>query len=211
MRVAIMQPYYYPYAGYWQLFAASDVFVIYDDCQFPKGGWVHRNRFTLKNGKKEWLTLPLKLAPLGTQIRDRWWAKGAQGKMVKDMRRFPVFKGMDPPKQVITPMNYIVSTMRGVLNSLDITTQLVLSSSLPVDKSLKGQDRVLAICEYLKATRYINASGGTSLYTPAAFSRHGIELKFLSPCENKDNILERLVYGNRDVVRREIVEGYGFQ
>src|SRR5277367_4669735 len=68
--VAIMQPYFFPYAGYFRLFAASDLFVIYDCVQFPRRGWVHRNRLIDVAGIERWLTLPLEKAPQSALIRD---------------------------------------------------------------------------------------------------------------------------------------------
>ena len=58
MRVAIMQPYFFPYIGYFQLMAACDVFLVYDDAQYIYGGWVNRNRI-LVNGTAQWLTVPV--------------------------------------------------------------------------------------------------------------------------------------------------------
>jgi hypothetical protein len=68
--VAIMQPYFFPYAGYFRLFAASDLFVIYDCVQFPRRGWVHRNRLVHVSGAERWLTLPIEKAPQSVLIRD---------------------------------------------------------------------------------------------------------------------------------------------
>ena len=57
-----MQPYFVPYAGYFRLFAAADVFVAYDCVQFPRRGWVHRNRLPTATGMSDWLTLPVRNA-----------------------------------------------------------------------------------------------------------------------------------------------------
>ena len=75
--VAIMQPYFLPYAGYFRLFAATDLFVIYDCVQFPRRGWVHRNRLVDASGKERWLTLPLAKVPQRTLIRDLCFASDA--------------------------------------------------------------------------------------------------------------------------------------
>ena len=66
--VAVMQPYFMPYAGYFRLFAAADVFVLFDCVQFPRRGWVHRNRFATAAGHLDWLTLPLLKCPRETRI-----------------------------------------------------------------------------------------------------------------------------------------------
>ena len=68
--IAIMQPYFLPYAGYFRLIAQTDIFVIYDCVQFPRRGWVHRNKLMDANGEEQWLTLPLEPAPQDVLIRD---------------------------------------------------------------------------------------------------------------------------------------------
>ena len=70
MIAAVMQPYLLPYIGYFQLIAAADVFVVYDDVQYMRGGWINRNRILL-NGAPHWLTLPVAHSgEVRTQIRD---------------------------------------------------------------------------------------------------------------------------------------------
>ena len=80
--IAIMQPYFIPYAGYFRLFAASDLFVIYDCVQFPRQGWVHRNRLVDTSGKERWLTLPLAKAPQQVLIRDLRFAPNAESEFL---------------------------------------------------------------------------------------------------------------------------------
>ena len=63
-----MQPYFIPYAGYFRLFLASDIFVVYDDVQFMKESWINRNIISINSDKKDWLTLPLKKSPLNKQL-----------------------------------------------------------------------------------------------------------------------------------------------
>jgi len=88
--VAIMQPYFIPYAGYFRLFAASDLFVVYDCVQFPRRGWVHRNRLVDRNGALRWLTLPLRSAPQDVLIRDLQFASDAQMLVTQRLRPFDV-------------------------------------------------------------------------------------------------------------------------
>jgi hypothetical protein len=68
--IAVMQPYFFPYAGYFQLFHKTDTFVILDCVQFPRRGWVHRNQFTKLDGSVDWLTLPIRKCPQETLIKD---------------------------------------------------------------------------------------------------------------------------------------------
>src|SRR5215469_15966664 len=87
--VAIMQPYFMPYAGYFRLMAAADVFVIYDCAQFPKGGWVHRNRMPDGTGRMQWLTLPINRPHLGTHIADLTFMPDAKEVMNMRSSTFP--------------------------------------------------------------------------------------------------------------------------
>src|SRR5829696_928509 len=90
--VAIMQPYFAPYAGYFRLFAAADLFVLYDCVQFPRRGWVHRNRLIDGMGREMWLTLRLARAPRDVPIKDLRFAPDAASALEQDLRRFPDLK-----------------------------------------------------------------------------------------------------------------------
>src|SRR5437764_15470200 len=84
--VAIMQPYFVPYAGYFRLLAASDLFVIYDCVQFPRRGWVHRNQIPDAHGRAAWLTLPLAKAPQEVLIRDLAFPEAAEAMLAERLR-----------------------------------------------------------------------------------------------------------------------------
>src|SRR5882762_7582136 len=88
--VAVMQPYFIPYAGYFRLFAAADLFVVYDCVQFPRRGWVHRNRLPDADGELRWLTLPLATAPREVTIRDLTFRAGASEALSAQFTRFPM-------------------------------------------------------------------------------------------------------------------------
>src|SRR5580704_13576707 len=91
LKVAIMQPYFVPYAGYFRLLAASDLFVIYDCVQFPRRGWVHRNKLLDASGEARWLTLPLERAPQSVLIQDLRFPPNAAKQLAERMRPFPLF------------------------------------------------------------------------------------------------------------------------
>lgn len=186
--IAIMQPYFIPYAGYFRLFAASDLFVIYDCVQFPRQGWVHRNRMIDTSGKERWLTLPLAKAPQKVLIRDLRFAPNAEGEFLDRLRPFPL-AALDPfaVGPVIEalravgghPVDYIVCLLERIVTCLGLPWTVIRSSSLNLPASFRGQDRILEIARRLGAGRYVNASGGHDLYEPAAFADAGIDLKFL--------------------------------
>ena len=90
MKVAIMQPYFFPYIGYYRLMQVADVFVIYDNVQFPRRGWVHRNKFTSVKGELQWLTLPLSKHPRSTLINQIQFRDNCYDFMSDQLSRFPV-------------------------------------------------------------------------------------------------------------------------
>lgn len=182
MTIAVMQPYWAPYAGYFRLFVAADLFVVFDCVQFPRRGWVHR----YKDEKGDWVTLPLQKAPRNTRICDMKMRSGAN--LSHDL----------------------LGVLVRYSSILDLPTIMSCSSDLDVDPSIHGQARVIAICKRLHADRYVNASGGRALYDPAAFADAGIKLGFLKPYEGSyESILTRLQHERpediADEIRRESV------
>lgn len=192
MKVAIMQPYFLPYIGYWQLLNAVDVFVIYDNIKYTKKGWINRNRFLL-NGKDEFFTLPLRSDSDSLDINQRVLAadfdrsklvnklENAYKKAVhSDVNLLQVLLHSIPYTDSVNLFDYIFSSIQSVAKTLDIKTPIIKSSDLPFDhRQFKGQDKVISICEHLKATEYINPIGGTELYNGFDFFNKGIALKFL--------------------------------
>src|SRR5215471_17433056 len=114
--IAVMQPYFIPYAGYFRLLAAADLFVIYDCVQFPRRGWVHRNRLVDRSGTLRWLTLPLQKAPQDVLIRELRFAPDAGSLMAQRLRRFDLTTAHREALRLIesigriegTPVDYIV-------------------------------------------------------------------------------------------------------
>lgn len=220
MRVAIMQPYFIPYAGYFCLYAAADIFVVFDTAQYMKGGYVNRNRLTTVEGEDTWLTLPLKSMPLDSRIMDMEFGEDAGVKWAKQLNKFKIFRAqkrnhithaVTVAAGFTSPLQVISTVTRLILNELGFNTLVIKASTLPVDQSLRGQDRVIAICNYLHATSYVNASGGRDLYSTYAFESNGIELKILKPYEgNTVSIVERLALEKTKDVREEILNGVEF-
>lgn len=183
-----MQPYFFPYLGYFQLISAVDTFVIYDNIQYTKKGWINRNRF-LQNGEPVYFTVPLKKASDYLDVCERETAADFDGKKVLNQirmayRKAPYFEDVYPLFEGCVLyedrnlFRYIYHSVREIMSYLDIHTELVVSGELPEDSSLTGQDRVLDICRVCGASTYINPIGGTGLYDKETFAKHGIELKF---------------------------------
>lgn len=212
--VAIMQPYFLPYAGYFRLISESDLFVIYDCVQFPRRGWVHRNKLVDTQGVERWLTLPLRSAPQDVLIQDLEFPDGASAEMADRLRPFTVDKrtqpGMEPVLERLRrldgrPVDYISDLLEQTCAYLGLPWNVVRSSTLGVPAELRGQDRIVDIARRLKAERYLNAPGGVGLYDPGPFAEHGMSLSFLPPYEGKGgSILERMLSDHRDVLRAAI-------
>mgnify|MGYP001212086665 FL=1 len=213
MKIAIMQPYIFPYIGYFQLINAVDKFVVYDNIQFTKKGWINRNRL-LVNGKDEYFTLPLKKDSDYLNVDRRKLADTFSTEKTKLLRRFaesyrkaPEFNSVFPLVEAVfnqpeeNLFRFIYQSLEAVNTYLDIKTELVVSSTIPVDHTLKSQDKVIAICKALKATAYINPSGGVELYSKEVFKENNIELGFL-----KSNPLEYTQFKNEFVPWLSIID-----
>ncbi len=210
--IAIMQPYFYPYAGYFRLFSRADLFVIYDCVQFPRRGWVHRNRLTAADGSLQWLTLRLAYAPQETAIRDMRLEAGAMTQLTEDLQRFPTLAGAPPADLAALPLlvgtgdlvDYLASNLQTALDRLSIQCPMRRSSELAIDPSLRGQARILAIARELGATRYLNSPGGRDLYDERAFREAGIKLEFLEPSAGaSSSMLERLLAEAPETIRAD--------
>jgi hypothetical protein len=191
MKLAIMQPYFFPYIGYFQLINAVDKFVIYDDIQYTKKGWINRNRI-LQNNRDAYISLPLKKASDYLDVRERYLSDTWPKEQKKLLNKISNCYGKAPYYLEIYPVleriinndtgslfDYLYNSIKELMVYLDITTELIISSSLNIDPVLKSQDKVISICKNLKATLYINPIGGTQLYSKSSFSKDKIDLQFL--------------------------------
>jgi hypothetical protein len=191
MKLGIMQPYFLPYIGYYQLVEAVDCFVVYDNIKYTKKGWINRNRLLL-DGIDRMFTIPLHSASDRLDVVERQIShEFDRGKLLNRFReaygRAPHFSTVWPliERVVANPetalFGFIFESIRAVCSSLHIETRLVRSSSIAIDHSLRGKDKVLALCDALGATHYINSVGGAELYSRDEFAGRGVALSFLKP------------------------------
>jgi hypothetical protein len=191
MRLAIMQPYFLPYIGYFQLIAAADVFIIYDSIKYTKKGWINRNRMLL-NGAESTFSLPLKRDSDSLDIVEREIAaeydpdkfcqqiRGAYQRAPYFLTTFPIVEqALHCESRNL--FEFIRHTLEVTCAFLDIHTEVRVSSTIPIADGLKGQDKVLALCKQVGAESYINSIGGMTLYSREAFLHQGIDLRFLQP------------------------------
>lgn len=192
MKVGIMQPYFLPYLGYWQLMNAVDTYVIYDNIEFTKNSWIRRNRI-LSSGTDKMFSLPLKKDSDYLDVRDRYLDETYDSERKKlvnlianSYKKAPMFETVFPiikdiieyPDQNL--FSYIYYSVERIREYLGIRSNLVVSSTINIDWDLKGKDKVLAICKYFGADEYYNSINGVPLYEPfrGEFEAAGIELCF---------------------------------
>lgn len=223
MKLAIMQPYFLPYIGYFQLINVVDKFVVYDNIKYTKKGWINRNRI-LVNGRDEYITLPLTSASDYFYINQRRLAdtfsidrRKILNKVRENYRNAVCFPVVYPILEEILEFQdknlfeFIFNSLKIVCNYLDISTELIVSSTLPIDHALKAEDKVIAICKHLGALVYINPVGGMDLYSKERFKANDTDLKFLryNPREYSQtgsgfisnlSILDVMMYNQKDEV-----------
>ena len=192
MKIGIMQPYFMPYIGYFQLIKAVDKYVVYNDVNYIKGGWVARNNLLI--GKKKHLfNICLRGASPNksfTEIEVIDEFSKLIKTLVQNYVKAPYFRPVMALMDAIFAFSekrldlFLANSIKQVLSYLNIQTELILSSDIPKDNSLKGEDKILAICKSLKADTYCNAIGGQALYDKKRFADNGISLFFLKTNED---------------------------
>lgn len=187
MTAAVMQPYLFPYIGYWQLISAVDIFVILDDVNYIKKGYVNRNSILI-NGAPKLFTLELIGASQNKLINEIEVGSNHQ-KILKTIetayKKAPYFEKVFPVVQNVFGQEernlakFIGFSLGEMSKYLGLDTEFIYSSDIKKDNSLKAQDKILDICKKINATSYINAIGGKNLYDKAEFQERGIKLSFL--------------------------------
>lgn len=231
MKIAIMQPYLFPYIGYFQLMYAVDEFVIYDNIEFTKKGWINRNRILI-NGKDSFITVPLKKDSDYLDIKDRYLAeswtidrKKMLNRITESYRKAPYF---DSIYHIIEKcilheennlFNFLLNSLNVIKEYLGIKTNLVISSSVPIDHSLKSKEKVIAICKARNSFIYLNPIGGLQLYNKIDFKSEGIDLLFLKANEHSYkqfnntfvpwlSIIDVIMFNSKDEIKKQLASFY---
>ncbi len=231
MKLAIMQPYILPYIGYFQLINAADKFVVYDNIQFTKKGWINRNRI-LVNGKDEYFTIPLKKDSDFLNIDQRKLSGTFKTERIKLLRRItesyrkaPEFNSVYSLLESVINhdeenlFGFIYQSLQAVCKYLDIKTEFIISSAIPIDHQLKSQDKVMAICKAMNATQYINPVGAVELYAKEIFKQNNIELNFIKsdPIEYRQfnnvfipwlSMIDVMMFNSKEKVHEYLQSGY---
>ena len=187
MKIGIMQPYFLPYIGYFQLIKNVDKYVIYDDVNYINKGWINRNNILL-NSQKYLFTLSLSGASQNKLINEIFVEEN-QSKLLKTLetayKKAPYFEKVFPVIQNIFDFEdknlakFVGNSIMQIADYLNIKTEFTYSSEINKDNTLKAQEKILNICKALNATNYINAIGGQELYDKEIFKQNNIKLNFL--------------------------------
>jgi len=188
--IAIMQPYFLPYMGYFQLMAAVDKFVVFDDVNFINRGWINRNRLLL-NGDAHTFTIPLHGASQNRLIceieldNDQSWRKKLLRTIRQAYGKAPCYAKVSALLESLIHYpssrldEFLLNSLREVVRYLSLGVEIVSTSRIYENAHLKGQERILDICRQERAHIYINPIGGVDLYDRASFSQQELSLYFL--------------------------------
>ena len=227
MKTGIMQPYFLPYIGYWQLINAVDVFVVYDNIKYTKKGWFNRNRYLL-NGKSATFSVNLKNDSDCLNVNQRFLSP--EYNRNKLLSSFINAYHDAPLKREVYPVieriincpfdslfDYIYNSIKEICEYLKIPTTIIISSSINIDHSLKSEQKVIAICKELQTDTYVNSIGGINLYSTEKFKMKNIELKFIKskPVYYKQfnenfveflSILDVMMFNSADEIKKMLAE-----
>jgi hypothetical protein len=231
VRMGMMQPYFFPYLGYFALIRATDRWVVFDTPQYIRRGWVNRNR-VLSSGQPDWkyVRVAVSKAPQATpisrmQVADRAGIFASVVQCLDDYRcrKAPFYLETmrllndcldDPPGDL---PSFLVSCLHKTCHHLGLRFEPQLYSDLPMTMSVhsKPGDWALATAIHLDATEYINPPGGRDLFDVRAFNAAGIQLSFLNhrlPRYSQSqsefvsglSIIDVLMWNGRDSTRRMV-------
>lgn len=223
MTIAIMQPYFLPYFGYFQLIHSVDSYILYNDVQFMKQGWINRNRILI-NDKEQFITVPLLKISSNKMINETQinhnqvnsWLKKSSKSIQQSYNKAPYLDvGINILNAIAANISNFTTvdqlnkfTIEHVCSYLEIATPISDSSNLFTNNVLKGPNRVLDICKSMSANRYINAIGGRELYSKETFLSEGIQLGFLeSQVDNEAysySILHTIMVEDKEQIQNKL-------
>ena len=225
--IALMQPYFFPKLSYWQLIHKVDTFVINDDVQYIKGGWINKNRIIFKNSIKT-ISIPIKKDKFQKNINERYLATNWAQHKRKILSAIREYYRKSVNFIVIYPIiekilnfnsmnlsNFVTNSIKEIVNYLEINTKIINSSSLNIGSEFKKDKKIKEICKILNSKIYINAIGGKKIYDKDDFKNSNIELNFLYPTNLLDNknsasfdlsIIDTLMNIEKKLIQKELNE-----
>ena len=235
MKVGIMQPYFFPYLGYFQLLKYVDLWVVFDDTQYVNKGWVNRNKILHPDEIKQWqyITIPLANKHRISKIKDlrmneqQKWKSNILGKLSHYKRKAPFYDDtielmeacFEYKSNMLT--DFLTNSLRIVSKKLHIETPIILQNelhNLPENVDHPGQ-WALKISEILQAKTYVNPIGGKEIFKPQEFMNKKINLSFIEPqlksySQRNQNfvsslsIIDLLMWRSRDSIIESINNDY---
>lgn len=190
MKLGMMQPYFYPYLGYWQLMNMVDEYIIYDDVNYIKRGWINRNRIKI-NGEASYFGISVRKASIFKKINELevFFDDGARELLIRKVENA---YGKAPYKKEVLDLlkdtlyydrmnlaEYLAYTNRQIASYLGIKTKIYSATELGLEHTSRGQERIIDICHERGCDEYVNAIGGKELYDRNIFEKAGIDLYFL--------------------------------
>lgn len=194
MKVALMQPYFFPYIGYFQLIHSVDEFVVFDNAQYIRRGWMNRNRILNENKESIFINVPIIKAPREMKIKDivisnnyNWQRKIFD--QLEYYRKAPYYKEtLDLLEESLTTdVQYLcqlnISVLKRLCELLGIDTKItIMSERFPfVQKTNAADEWGIEVSKAINATTYINAIGGKDIYNQQKYNDYGLKIQFLKP------------------------------
>tara|TARA_Y200000002_G_scaffold383102_1_gene403225 strand:+ start:5738 stop:6394 length:657 start_codon:yes stop_codon:yes gene_type:complete len=212
-----MQPYFLPYVGYFQLINNVDEFILLDDVNYINKGWIDRNKIKINNSDF-YFKLQLEKKSQNQLIKDlnliddnKWknkFLRTIKNNYSKSQNFDEVFTIL---KKIIffnerNLVDYLENSLIEILNFLKIPKKLKRSSEILENNLLKGEDKIIGLCQKIGATEYINLPGGKNYYNKENFFKKNINLKFITPKfdEISNYSIIDLLFNNMEKINHDV-------
>lgn len=228
MKVGIMQPYFFPYLGYWQLLKYVDRFVVFDDVNYINRGWINRNRI-LVNGQPKYFNIPMLGASQNKLINEisvnntPEEINRMKSILYNAYRKAPFYKiNCDLLDGILdfetdNLAEFLTHSIFKIKETLEINTEIVISSNLEKNAMSRGEDKIIEICNALDANCYVNPIGGMELYSFDNFKKRNIDLRFLrmkdidykqfeNDFQSRLSIIDVLMFNSVETVKEMLLE-----
>ena len=196
MKLGIMQPYFFPYIGYFQLVNAVDKWVVFDVVQFMRHQWVNRNRILHPESGSQYIIIPKKKHSRETLIKDvaidnrQDWKNRIIAQLTHYKKKAPFFNetidllkdsffSEESNVESLSKLNVIILNKVCARLNIKFEYEICSEMDLLLDDITYPGAWALKISEQLGATEYINPPGGRDIFIPEKFNEKGIKLKFL--------------------------------
>ena len=209
MKLAIMQPYFLPYLGYFSLIKHTDEFILFDTVQFIRHGWIERNRILKPSNGWQYIMVPLKKHSRETIIKDieinndQQWKEKILAQLQHYKKQAPYFSNVIDilneifSKEYATIVDLNLASLKTVCNYLGINTPIGIFSqmNIEIEPANAPDEWALNICKALgNVDEYWNPPGGQSFFDRKKYENAGINLKFhsaiLTEYDQKRNVFE---------------------